>query len=229
MAIEVTMSGGSRQEAMEGEPVRRHVANLIAEYPGKKIHGLFVANRIDTNTAETFRNGIWYFRDDAKVDLNIVPVTLGQFKDWFESIFDSGVHENGEVVSLLTDCGALKDGCDAPTWKSRIESEIADVVLRKHGKHFPLLASVAEELKFREYLPFYSLRAACGCFGDGEPVECEGWVKVEGVGKLDERMFVVRASGRSMEPKIHDGDLCVMRAHPVGSRQGKIVLAQKRF
>ena len=90
------------------------------------------------------------------------------------------------------------------------------------------VSSVAEELKFREYLPFYSLRAACGCFGDGEPVECDGWVKVDDAGKLDEKMFVVWASGRSMEPKIHDGDLCVMRAHPVGSRQGKIVLAQHR-
>ncbi len=29
-----------------------------------------------------------------------------------------------------------------------------------------------------------------------------------------------------MEPKIHDGDLCVMRAQPQGSRVGMIVLAQ---
>ncbi len=59
-------------------------------------------------------------------------------------------------------------------------------------------------------------------------MECEGWVKVEGCGRLDERMFVVQASGRSMEPRIHDGDLCVMRTNPVGSRQGRIVLAQHR-
>lgn len=31
-----------------------------------------------------------------------------------------------------------------------------------------------------------------------------------------------------MEPQIHDGDLCVFRAKPVGSRRGKIVLAQYR-
>ena len=29
-----------------------------------------------------------------------------------------------------------------------------------------------------------------------------------------------------MEPTIHDGDYCVFRANPVGSRQGKIVLTQ---
>ena len=29
-----------------------------------------------------------------------------------------------------------------------------------------------------------------------------------------------------MEPTIHDGDYCVFRSNPAGSRQGKIVLAQ---
>jgi SOS-response transcriptional repressor LexA len=31
-----------------------------------------------------------------------------------------------------------------------------------------------------------------------------------------------------MEPRIPDGALCVFRANPAGSRQGKIVLAQHR-
>ena len=31
-----------------------------------------------------------------------------------------------------------------------------------------------------------------------------------------------------MEPRIHDGDYCVFRAQPEGTRQGKIVLAQYR-
>ena len=73
------------------------------------------------------------------------------------------------------------------------------------------------------------MRAACGYFGDGEPVEAGGWVKVDGLGRLNRNMFVVRASGRSMEPLIHDGDLCVFRLNPVGSRQGKILLVQHRL
>ena len=59
-------------------------------------------------------------------------------------------------------------------------------------------------------------------------MEPDGWVKVENCGRLDEGMFVVRAKGRSMEPKIHDGDLCVMRRYEGGSRNGEIVLAQHR-
>ncbi len=81
---------------------------------------------------------------------------------------------------------------------------------------------------FRTLLPLYSLRAAAGCFGRGEAVEPEGWVEAEGVGNLDERMFVCRAVGRSMEPTIHEGDYLVFRAKPAGTRQGKIVLAQHR-
>ena len=81
---------------------------------------------------------------------------------------------------------------------------------------------------FKTMLPLYSLQAAAGYFGGGEIVEPEGWVRVDGVGKLDDKMFIARAVGRSMEPRIHDGDLCVFRADVVGTRDGKIVLVQYR-
>ncbi len=63
-------------------------------------------------------------------------------------------------------------------------------------------------------------------FCDGEDVGELGWIQVEGMGKLNRNMYVVRASGHSMEPRIHDGDYCVFRANPAGSRQGRIVLVQ---
>jgi type III restriction enzyme len=86
---------------------------------------------------------------------------------------------------------------------------------------------VAKE-RFKTLLPLYSLKAAAGYFGNGEAVEPEGWVDALSVGHLDDKMFVARAVGRSMEPSIHDGDYCVFRAKPQGTRQGKIVLAQSR-
>ena len=100
------MSTSSRQEAMEGEPVRRprvsirgrrefhplepqwrylhrrptcrhlpvsrHVSDAVLKYD-KPVYGLFIAVRIDTNTAETFRHGIWYAKGDVKQRLDIVP------------------------------------------------------------------------------------------------------------------------------------------------------------
>ncbi|MDI7268219.1 MAG: S24 family peptidase, partial [Myxococcota bacterium] len=88
-------------------------------------------------------------------------------------------------------------------------------------------ARVARE-RFKTMLPVYTLKAAAGYFGNGEEVEPEGWVEVTSVGRLDDHMFVAHAIGRSMEPKIHDGDLVVFRRDPAGTRQGKIVLAQYR-
>jgi uncharacterized protein len=87
-------------------------------------------------------------------------------------------------------------------------------------------ANVNDDVKYVDYLPLYSLKAACGKFSEWQSVEEEGWIKVEGVGKLNKSMYVVRAKGNSMLPKIKDGDLCVFRANVVGSRQNKIVLVQ---
>jgi SOS-response transcriptional repressor LexA len=90
-----------------------------------------------------------------------------------------------------------------------------------------ILANVGYTLRYRSYLPLYSLRAACGVLGDGREVAPEGWVKAEGIGKLDNTMVVVRAEGDSMEPKIHDGDLCVVRKVGGGNYADQIVLVQR--
>ncbi len=85
---------------------------------------------------------------------------------------------------------------------------------------------VNDDVKYIDYLPLYSLKAACGLFGEYQNVNENGWVKVEGLGKLGKNMFVIQAIGDSMQPKIYNGDLCVFRANIVGSRSDKIVLVQ---
>jgi SOS-response transcriptional repressor LexA len=39
-------------------------------------------------------------------------------------------------------------------------------------------------------------------------------------------MFVARIAGRSMEPRIPGGSLCVFRADVAGSREGRLVLVE---
>jgi len=85
---------------------------------------------------------------------------------------------------------------------------------------------VNDDVKYIDYLPLYSLKAACGAFGEWQTVNEDGWVKADGVGRLNRNMFVVKAIGKSMEPLISDNDLCVFRANVVGSRNNKIVLVQ---
>ena len=80
---------------------------------------------------------------------------------------------------------------------------------------------------FVSYLPVYSLQAAAGVFSQPQEVQPQGWIEWTD-SRLDRDMFVARVQGRSMLPKINDGDYCIFRFNPKGSRQGRIVLAQYR-
>jgi len=82
--------------------------------------------------------------------------------------------------------------------------------------------------RYTSHVPLYTLRAAAGRLGEEmESVE-EDWVRVpEGV-RAGPDLFVAHVVGRSMEPRIPDGSLNLFRFHPVGSRQGKILLIERR-
>jgi phage repressor protein C with HTH and peptisase S24 domain len=85
----------------------------------------------------------------------------------------------------------------------------------------------AEVLRFRTHLPRYSLAVAAGPFlTNPEDIEAEEWIEVPPDLKLDEDMFIARIQGKSMEPRIPDGSLCVFRRNVVGSRHGRLVLVR---
>jgi phage repressor protein C with HTH and peptisase S24 domain len=98
------------------------------------------------------------------------------------------------------------------------------VVDRLYSEH----VEPVEVGKYTTHLPLYTLRAAAGRLGeDMESVE-EDWVRApEGV-RAGRDLFVGHVVGRSMEPRIPDGSLNLFRFHPVGSRQGKILLIERR-
>lgn len=96
-----------------------------------------------------------------------------------------------------------------------------DRLYRKHVE--------SKVLEFRTHLPRYSLRAAAGKFLDNQEIVEEGWVEApESMQHLQPGMFVAEIAGHSMEPLIPDGSLCVFRAGVVGSRAGRLVLAEDR-
>lgn len=121
---EVTMSTSSRQEAMEGEPVRRHVSDAVLKYD-KPVYGMFIAVRIDTNTAETFRHGVWYAKGDVKQRLDIVPLTLAQFQKYFTAMFEANKAIPEKLRELLLKCESRRDILDAPTWKQYIDMTVS--------------------------------------------------------------------------------------------------------
>lgn len=134
VVIEVTLSESSRQEAMEGEPVRRHVADLMQQYD-KPVYGLFIANRIDSNTAETFRIGVWYTRDDVRLNLHIVPFTLAQFSKFFRALFSAGNAAPQAVFDLLADCECDRMKYAAPEWKTAIDQTVAQHIFALQAGH----------------------------------------------------------------------------------------------
>lgn len=86
---------------------------------------------------------------------------------------------------------------------------------------------VGMKYQYAQYLPLYSVRAACGAFSNEQEVETEGWVDVSTSGiKAKENMFVVHAKGNSMEPRIHDNDLCVFQKYDGEELENQIVLTQ---
>jgi SOS-response transcriptional repressor LexA len=82
---------------------------------------------------------------------------------------------------------------------------------------------------FITHLPLYGLRAAATKFGREQELtdEPEGWVRAPENLRLTEGMFVAHVVGRSMEPLIPDGSLCIFRAGVAGSRNNRHLLIEK--
>lgn len=123
--VEVTLSDSSRQEAMEGEPVRRHVADTVLKYAGiKPVYGMFIARHIDSNTAETFRIGKWYTKNDEKMSLHIIPFTIEQFSLFFKALFENNLANPENIITLMAECDSYRESLEAPAWKKQIDNII---------------------------------------------------------------------------------------------------------
>src|SRR5580658_1080003 len=92
---------------------------------------------------------------------------------------------------------------------------------RLYRKHVPSTVR-----RFVTHLPRFSLAVAAGKFLENQEVTEEGWEEAPPDLKLTPEMFLARIAGRSMEPLIPDGSLCVFRAGVTGSRQGRLVLVE---
>ena len=93
----------------------------------------------------------------------------------------------------------------------------------------PFRRVASEQLRrFGNAVPLYSLKAAAGRFGAQQQVEPEGWVRPLGRTRPGKGLFVAQVVGESMRRRIPNGAYCLFR-HPVlGSRNGRVVLAQHR-
>lgn len=105
---------------------------------------------------------------------------------------------------------------------------------------YEIVNDIAEEYKFVDFLPIYSIKAACGYNLDFDNIQNgghpdpDGWIRANGLGfPISDRHFVIEAKGDSMLPDIRKGDLCVFAWYRQnngggGTREGDIVLTQCR-
>jgi len=121
LIVEVTLTTSHRQMAVESEPVRRHTAKYMEEYPDKDLYCLFVAPNVDNNVVESFRAGVWYDGDQERF-INIVPMTLSDFNKTIEAFLRSN-YRNTDYKTLLEKCLVYRN-VPAPQWKKIISSEI---------------------------------------------------------------------------------------------------------
>ena len=85
---------------------------------------------------------------------------------------------------------------------------------------------------FLTHVPVYPLRAAATRFGESmnanmdANTEGQDWLRVPPGMRLEPGMFAAQVVGRSMEPLIPDGSLCLFRTPVIGSRQGRRLLIE---
>jgi SOS-response transcriptional repressor LexA len=83
--------------------------------------------------------------------------------------------------------------------------------------------------QYETHLPLIPIELAAGGFGRDKAKLAEDWVeaRVPGRRRLSEDLFLVRVQGRSMEPDIPDGSICVFRSYYGGSRKNGIFIVQR--
>lgn len=162
----------------------------------------------------------------------------------------------GKVYSLKTESGeyclmlALEKETNDQTWVGLNNTTKADVSITlkektyklssfklKDGK-FPgvfkwfISGTINDSMNYSTYLPLFDIQAACGDFTLQTGIGFKCWINVSDCGKIYDNMFVVKAVGDSMYPKIEDGDYCIFKKYKVesvvGTKEGEIVLFEKR-
>lgn len=81
---------------------------------------------------------------------------------------------------------------------------------------------------FVNCVPLYDLKIAAGQFSDEQEVTNIEWVELPDSFRPHKGLFVAQVVGESMNRRIPNGSWCLFKMNPVGTRQGKVVLAEHR-
>ena len=190
-----------------------------------------------------------YLKDYAPTRLNqlslvtCVKKSLGHKYTWGDSVSKAKINKDTIMLPVCAD-GETPDLASMEQIVAAVQkiviADVAKYTARNleatqqviEAQEEPQLEQTITPLIHPEYkpgfIPLYTIRAACGYFGEGRLPEEEGWVDATGLGFTPDpqRHFAVHAKGDSMLPKIKDGDICIFEWYNAGFRNGEIVLSQ---
>ena len=161
-------------------------------------------------------------------------------RDWEELGSEPVDPDDREILELLAEDleakAQVEGGAAVMNWLEAETSWTVRVSDREHVR-IPNIRRTLERLyrqhvastvePFRTHLPLYSLEVAAGPFrSNAAEIDAEDWVEAPPGLRLTPEMFVATIRGRSMEPLIPDGSLCVFRRNVIGSRNGRLVLVR---
>ena len=78
LVCEMTLTSGSRQFAVEGEPVTRHVFTAIESSGDTPVYGLFVTKKLDPNTADAFHQARYWRNRRDYISTPVIALEINQ-------------------------------------------------------------------------------------------------------------------------------------------------------
>jgi DUF2075 family protein/predicted GIY-YIG superfamily endonuclease len=92
----------------------------------------------------------------------------------------------------------------------------------------PEIMPIEQVKPFVNAIPLYDIKVAAGGFSEQQSIEDIEWIALPEGQQPSKDLFACYVVGESMNKIIPDGSLCLFKAKPGGSRNGKIVLVQHR-
>lgn len=245
LLLEATLADSTNQRRMEMEPVSRHLGNHLLSTGNQHSYCVFATTFLHINVISDFMSRKYTLYVDPQDDdryisgMKIIPLETTDlryivsnnvlYRDLYKH-FDKAYVANGRIHPRRWYQKYVRVSSETFVNTSIQEVNYSPEMIRKMdvNTHVRIIAreSVPDSEKFVHFLPYYSMCAACGKFGQVEDfIEENGWIEVDG--NLNERMFVVKACGDSMKGDIENEDYCVFQNYDTGhSYEGKIVLSQ---
>lgn len=121
LVVEATLSVGENQWSQEQEPVQRHVKSVMLANPNECVIGIFIAPRIDMNTALNFCRAMGWFGDQGERRLNIVPISTEQLRTLMHRFEDEGFASEQMFNLFLSALAARDEGDSVAEWLVRID------------------------------------------------------------------------------------------------------------